>query len=277
MVRWWTTERISPESAALRVTFWQSLAAYRWACQWAVGRVVLDVGCGTGYGAAELAQVARHVIALDADHSTLRTAQRRYGCNRITWLRARAEQLPVGNQRVDLVCCFQVLEHLEEPEKFLQDAYRVLIPGGIFVLTTPNHHAIVSGLNPHHTREYDAESLRVLLANTFQHSTVLGVYPSPAVRQYRAANRRLVTRIVQLDRWNFYQRLPIQLREPLHTLSTFLVRLWLNRQHRNLVTQISAKDFTVQAGDLRDAIDLVGVGWRTSTNKNPLDELLLQD
>jgi len=280
VIRLPTTERVTPDSWALRVTFWQSLAAYRWACTHARGKRVLDVGCGEGYGAAELAGVARWVVGLDSDRSALFHAARRYRVPNLSWVQATAECLPFRSASVDVVCCFQVLEHLVTPTQFLAEVRRVLAPGGLLILTTPNREAVLSGLNPHHVREYDAEKLRELLASFFDDVELLGVFPSARVRAYRAANRRTVERLLRLDFFGVHRRLPPAVRARLHALGTLLVRRWINRRTRQLVESVGVADFVIGSGDLSQAIDLVGIARRREPAVNqefPLDEWALQD
>ncbi|MDW8058893.1 MAG: class I SAM-dependent methyltransferase [Thermomicrobium sp.] len=262
MPKWPTTERVAPESWALRVTYWQSLAAYRWASDHVRGKRVLDVGCGDGYGTAELAARARYAVGLDDDGNVLREARRRYGAPRLAWVRARADRLPFRDESLDVVCCFQVLEHLREPERFLAEARRVLVPEGILLMTTPNRSAVLAGLNPHHVREYDAEGLRRLCSPFFQDVELLGVFPSERVARYRAANRRLVERLLRWDRFGLVRRLPVELRASLHAIGTLAVRRWVNARQRRLVEAIGVDDFTIGPGDLARAIDLVVVATR---------------
>lgn len=262
MPGWLTTERVSPRSAALRVTFYQSLAAYRWAAQFASGRVVLDIGCGEGYGVAELARRAARVIALDIDPGVVRGARQRYGGERIAWLSAMAESLPIADGAIELVTCFQVLEHVRDPERFFGEVYRVLAPGGVLLLTTPNRQAVLSGVNPHHQQEYDPVLLGRRLASVFPRHEIWGVFPSERVRHYRRANRAVAERVLRLDRLGLNRRLPRRLRALAHALGTFAVRRWVNWRLASVVARIGLEDFRIERGDLEQAIDLVGVAWR---------------
>ncbi len=268
MRRWKpTTERVSPESWALRVTFWQSLAAYRWALKQAKGARVVDVGCGVGYGTVELAREAHLVIGLDQDQEALTLAGQRYQANNLLWVQGVADSLPFRDASVDLICCFQVLEHLQQPERFLQEARRILAADGILLLTTPNRSAVFSGLNPHHVREYDPGSLQALLRGIFDSVTLFGVFPSERVAVYRAANRRAIERILRLDPLGLHRILPTRLRSELHTWGTFLLRRWLNRRLRQIVESIDEGDFVIRQGDLTQAIDLVAVIAKTGETK----------
>lgn len=44
----------------------------------------------------------------------------------------------VGSLPYDLVCCIEIIEHLENPARFLRDAARLIVPGGTIILSTPN-------------------------------------------------------------------------------------------------------------------------------------------
>jgi SAM-dependent methyltransferase len=50
---------------------------------------------------------------------------------------ARAEQLPLGSTRFDLVICTQVLEYIAQPSLVLSEIHRVLRPGGALLLSVP--------------------------------------------------------------------------------------------------------------------------------------------
>lgn len=254
-----TTERVSPESAALRVTWLQCLAPYRWAAGLARGLAVLDLGCGEGYGTAELAATARLAVGLDLDAPTLARARARYPGPQVAWAAGQAEALPFAGGAFDLVCCFQVLEHLPDPARLLAEARRVLAPGGRLLLTTPNRAAVLAGLNPHHAREYDAAALAALLAGFFPHVELWGVYASERVLAYRARNRALVERLLALDRLGLRERLPRPLVVRLHAWGTLLARRWLLARHAALVEAIGPEDFTVRPGDPEAAIDLLAV------------------
>ncbi len=64
------------------------------------------------------------------------------------------------------VVAVEVLEHVEEDEMFLSEVYRVLKPGGVFLMTTPNGDYI-SNTNPDHKRHYKREALENMLSDKF--------------------------------------------------------------------------------------------------------------
>jgi SAM-dependent methyltransferase len=66
----------------------------------------------------------------------------------------------------DIVISVEVLEHVEDDEKFVSEVYRILRPGGRFLMTTPNGD-FVENKNPDHKRHYKKEQLGNLLNRHF--------------------------------------------------------------------------------------------------------------
>lgn len=62
----------------------------------------------------------------------------------------------------DCVVAVEVLEHVERDREFVAEVYRVLKPGGVFIMTTPNGDAVVN-TNPDHKRHYRRQELADLL------------------------------------------------------------------------------------------------------------------
>ena len=66
----------------------------------------------------------------------------------------------------DYVVAVEVLEHVEQDEQFVKEVSRVLKPGGIFLMTTPNGDS-VKNTNPDHKRHYTRGQLASLLETHF--------------------------------------------------------------------------------------------------------------
>lgn len=66
----------------------------------------------------------------------------------------------------DTVIAVEVLEHVLEDERFVSEVSRVLVPGGKFIMTTPNGDFVVNR-NPDHKRHYKKEHLFGLLSRHF--------------------------------------------------------------------------------------------------------------
>ncbi len=185
-----TGERTVPGVPAENYWFRRHEAAYAWLAARCAGAVVLEAGCGEGYGAAMLAGVARRVVAADYDGPSVAHVRARYP--EIDVVRTNLVVLPVRSASVDVVANFQVIEHLWDQPGFLAECHRVLRPGGTLLVTTPNRITFSPGqdtpLNPFHTRELDPDELASLLrAAGFDVDFLGGLHHGPRVRELDAA------------------------------------------------------------------------------------------
>jgi malonyl-CoA O-methyltransferase len=106
---------------------------------------VLDLGCGTGHGAAALAArwPEARVTALDASPGMLREASRLAPGRRIEWLRADAEAMPLPDAGIDLVFSNLLLPWCEDIDAVFAEVARVLRPRGLFTFTTAGPDTLV--------------------------------------------------------------------------------------------------------------------------------------
>jgi SAM-dependent methyltransferase len=159
-------ERFVPGAMRSGLIAAEHFARYWWASRFASGRRVLDAGCGTGYGSKILVEAgATEVIGIDisapvieAARVTARGAELRVG---------DIADLPLGDDSVDLVVCLETIEHVEAPERALDELARVLAPDGLLVLSSPNRDVYPPG-NPHHLREFTPDELREELRKRFR-------------------------------------------------------------------------------------------------------------
>ncbi|MEQ3548872.1 methyltransferase domain-containing protein [Pseudonocardia nematodicida] len=180
-----TGERTVPGLAHENYWFRRHEVVYTALAGECAGAVVLEAGCGEGYGADLLATSARRVLALDYDAPTVAHVAARYP--RVAVARANLVALPVPDAAVDVVVSLQVIEHLWEQERFLRECRRVLRPGGRLLVSTPNRITFSPGrdtpLNPFHTRELDAGELAGLVRDAgFDDVAVRGLHHGPRLR-----------------------------------------------------------------------------------------------
>jgi 2-polyprenyl-6-hydroxyphenyl methylase/3-demethylubiquinone-9 3-methyltransferase len=104
------------------------------------GLKVLDVGCGGGYACEFLAQQNALVFGTDILPESLQEARNHAIENNlnIEYRIGTAERLPFDDQTMDVVTCFDVLEHIPTKIKTLGEIYRVLKPGGWLFFDTFN-------------------------------------------------------------------------------------------------------------------------------------------
>ncbi len=127
---------VSPEVAD--DLFQAHLALYLFAARYAVGRRVLDLGCGTGYGAARLvASGAASVVGLDVDQRLIRYARKRFAGPSVRFVVARAEALGGDLGLFDTVVAANLLAHLDQPALAIDQASRHLQPEGTLIASVP--------------------------------------------------------------------------------------------------------------------------------------------
>lgn len=162
-----TGEQMDPACAGASC-FWEHVHRYRFAARWVRGKAVLDIACGEGYGAASLRESgAASVVGVDIAESVCEHARRRYGLQCIV---GNAEAIPLPAQSCDIVVSFETIEHVPNPALFLDETRRVLRPGGILILSSPNRpvYAETGPPNPFHCSEMTEEDFTKLLSEKYQ-------------------------------------------------------------------------------------------------------------
>jgi len=102
------------------------------------GRTAIDVGCGAGLLAEPLARLGAATIGLDAAPENIEVARSHAAKQGLTIdYRAGGVEALVG-QTYDLVTSMEVIEHVANPAAFIAALARILAPGGLMVLSTPN-------------------------------------------------------------------------------------------------------------------------------------------
>jgi 2-polyprenyl-6-hydroxyphenyl methylase/3-demethylubiquinone-9 3-methyltransferase len=104
------------------------------------GKRVLDVGCGGGLLAEEFARLGCRVTGIDPSAPSLETARAHAERSHLAihYLLGRGEDLPCADASYDFVCCCDVLEHVDDPDRVIGEIARVLSPDGILLFDTIN-------------------------------------------------------------------------------------------------------------------------------------------
>lgn len=171
-----TGERVVP--GQVDVDLWnEHLARYLFAARLARRRRVLDIGCGAGYGSSELAHAAALVTGLDLSPEAVALARSSYAAANLQFLAASATSIPFSSASFDLITCFEVIEHIHDWQLLLDEARRLLAPGGQFIVSTPNKSYYAEsraqiGPNPFHVHEFEYEEFKAALESTFPSVTL---------------------------------------------------------------------------------------------------------
>jgi len=159
-------ERFDPASMHGEMIEAEHLVRYAWASQFAPGARVLDAGCGVAYGSMMLADAgAAEVVGVDNDESVI-AGLLSSSPARVSIEVGDVTHLSHEDARFDIVVCFEVIEHVADPERVLDELYRVLRPGGLLVISTPNRDVYTPG-NPYHLREMTPHELHARLSERF--------------------------------------------------------------------------------------------------------------
>jgi hypothetical protein len=121
-----------------------------------------------------LAERALSVTGLDIAPEAIAHAREHSAAPGVTFLEGSCAAMPLPDAAFDLVVSFEVIEHLEDWHAFLLESRRVLAPGGILLLSTPNRDYYaearsVSGPNPFHVHEFTFDEFGAALAALFPH------------------------------------------------------------------------------------------------------------
>jgi 2-polyprenyl-3-methyl-5-hydroxy-6-metoxy-1,4-benzoquinol methylase len=149
---------------------------------------VLEVGCGTAALSAALAERGAEVVASDVSLRWLALAQKRLGDAPVGLVACAAEALPFADGSFSIVAASDVIEHVEDPSRFVGEAARVLRPGGLLFLATPNRFSL--GLEPH-VRLFGVGYLPRGLAERYVHAVRKSSYAHVHLLSARALERLL--------------------------------------------------------------------------------------
>jgi SAM-dependent methyltransferase len=245
-----TGERLHAGSSLFGVDLARHRAAYGFAASLADDRQVLDLGCGSGYGAHELSYAAGSLVAVDRvrPDPASRAGNARF-------VRADIAGLPIAPASFDLVVSFQVIEHLEDPTVYLDAMARLARPGGTVLITTPN--ILTSDrVNPFHIHEYESDELKGIIEAHFGDVEMRGIGMTEAVRAYHDARLARIASIMRLDILGLHRRLPRALIEWAFGALAKVVRRGVQRDDAMPVASVD--DFPI-GPPAEDDIDLLAI------------------
>lgn len=103
---------------------------------------ILDVGCGAGFLANDLSAAGHRVTGLDNSEASLTVARAHDRTGRVKYIDGDAVRVPFRDRSFDVVCAMDFLEHVPSPRAVIEEASRVLRPGGLFFFHTFNRNLL---------------------------------------------------------------------------------------------------------------------------------------
>lgn len=249
----YTTEITSTEIASDNPIHQRLYKAYVIAENYINGDV-LEVGCGQGRGLELLIPRSKSYTAVDKIEPVVQQLQQKFP--QATF---RSMNIPplhgLADNSFDTVISFQVIEHIKQDALFLKEIHRVLRPGGLAMITTPNRKMSLTR-NPWHIREYLSEELHSLAAGIFSSVEMKGISGNAKVMAYYEQNKKSVEKITRLDVLNLQYRLPAALLRMPYELLNRWNRNKLQDSNDTLVNDITHQDY-ILVDDMKDTLDLL--------------------
>jgi SAM-dependent methyltransferase len=233
-----TGERTLPDVPEENYWYRRHLAVYRWIAARCGGLRVVDMACGEGYGSAVLAERAAEVTGVDANPEAHEHARLRYARASLRFERGLVEEWDEGAPW-DAIVFLQTIEHVADPAAMLNRFSRLLAPGGVAYVSTPNRLTLApAGAdrsdNPWHVREYSPDEYLDLVAPAFGTVELLGLFHARKLRAHELALR------LGWDR----AHAALGITKPFYS---------------RFVPAISERDFELRSGPLQRSLDLLAV------------------
>jgi SAM-dependent methyltransferase len=204
---------------------------------------VLELGCGEGRGIEEILPAVDSYLGLDKIEEVIGKLQDKY--SDAEFIRTTFPPVSITENNIyDTIISFQVIEHVRNDRFFLEEIYRLLKPGGVAIITTPNIKMSLSR-NPWHIREYTAMELSDLTEGIFDRVEAKGITGNEKVMQYHAENRKSVERIMRFDVLDLQHRLPAFLLKVPYEILNRINRNKLKKGDDQLVASITYEDYII--------------------------------
>lgn len=161
---------------------------YVFAREYCKHKIILDYGCGLGYGSFFLSGIAKQVFGVDVEQKVIDFSSRNYRAGNLHFQMISHSGLNrFSDNYFDIVVSFQVIEHVRDVNPYLNEIKRVLKDDGIFFVSTPNKkHRLLpfqKPWNPDHLREYSSREFAEELGYVFKKLDIYGVLGTEEINE----------------------------------------------------------------------------------------------
>ena len=241
-----TTEITSDTIASDNPLHHRLLSAYVFSQKYIRGDV-LELGCGEGRGIDIILKESKSFTAIDKIKDVIEKLSLKYRDN--VFISSNFPPLSdIEDNSFDTVISFQVIEHIQDDIQYISEIERILRPGGVALITTPNIKMTLTR-NPWHVREYTSEELNRLCRKYFSQVDVLGISGNSKVIEYYNQNLESVKRFKRLDIFNLEKNLPNFIYKIPYEFLNRINRNNLQKNDNELVSDITFKDYELVKDD----------------------------
>lgn len=183
----------------------EHIQRYKLACKYVQTKNILDAACGSGYGSEMMAQAgASHTVGLDISDESVKSANKKYGSEKIEFIVGDINHLSYKAETFDVVISFETIEHISNGDAWIKESARVLKDGGLFIISTPNRYMMNPGAyfedkpkNPYHIFEYNIYEFAGALLKEYE---IIDLYGQIFCDELLISNSRTIRMIKKIIR-----------------------------------------------------------------------------
>tara|TARA_B000000475_G_scaffold40988_1_gene30485 strand:+ start:161 stop:934 length:774 start_codon:yes stop_codon:yes gene_type:complete len=245
----YTTEITSDKLLSDNPLHHRLLSAYVFAEKYINGDV-LELGCGEGRGIDIILKKSKSFTAIDkisevTERLSIKHPKEKFISSSFPPL------INIEDNSFDTIVTFQVIEHINNDNLFVEEIYRILRPGGKALISTPNIEMTLTR-NPWHIREYTSRQLQDLTSKFFNKITMKGIAGNDKIKKYYEENKKSVSKFKRLDILNLEKHLPNFLYKIPYEFLNRINRNKLEADDRSLVSSISTNDYLLEDDNPRN-------------------------
>lgn len=178
-----------------------------------IPETILDVGCGSAWVAQTFCPKGYHVISMDISLKNTSEALKRNPAKTHMAVVADAYFQPFADNSIDVIIASEIIEHIEDPKKFMESLLRVLKPGGEIIVTTPYKEKLTYSLCIHcnkptprsaHLHSFDEIKLESLVQSDDLESFTFSTFGNKVLIHLRT---HVVFKYVNFTSWNLIDKL----------------------------------------------------------------------